>query len=52
MKQGTRPTRRQKIVIAKVKLNPENWLVERETPEELVIMHRNTSTVKRIWKGA
>lgn len=40
MKHGKKPTVRQKRKIAKMGLNVENWLVERETKNELVIVHR------------
>ncbi|MDT3426099.1 hypothetical protein J2Z22_001619 [Paenibacillus forsythiae] len=53
MKQGKRPTRRQKDEIKAAGLNADNWLVERDikgkTPE-LIIIHRvsgNTRNVRR-----
>lgn len=52
MKQPKRPTRAQKKVIEQHKLNPSNWFVERDTPTEMVIVHRETGTVKVIQKGA
>jgi hypothetical protein len=52
MKQGKRPTRRQKAEIKSRGLNPNNWLVERDSPHEFVIVHRETGTVKVIRKGA
>jgi hypothetical protein len=52
MKQPKRPTRAQKKVIEQHKLNPSNWFVERDTPAEMVIVHRGTGTVKVIRKGA
>lgn len=52
MKQPKRPTRDQKKVIEQHKLNPSNWFVERDTPAEMVIVHRETGTVKVIRKGA
>ena len=48
MKQLKNPTRAQKILIQKRKLNPADWLVERETPEELVLVHRYFNGTKRI----
>ena len=37
MKHGKNPTRRQKQSIASVRLNPENRLVCKDTPDELVL---------------
>jgi hypothetical protein len=51
MKSGKRPTRAQKIFIELRGLNPSNWFVERETSAELVIMHRQTGTIKRFPKA-
>lgn len=50
MKHGKKPTRRQKQDIASVRLNPDNWLVCKDTPEELVIEHRISGKVKIIRK--
>ena len=49
MKHGKRPTVRQKKLMSKMGLNVENWLVERETKDEFVIIHRisgRTRTIK------
>lgn len=53
MKAGKRPTRRQKLAIKWVGLNPSNWLVVKNLPEELHIVHRETGTLKIIpqWEG-
>lgn len=50
MKQPKRPTKRQKEEMQYYKLNPENWLVERDTPDEFVVVHRHTGTIKRYGK--
>lgn len=50
MKHGKNPTRRQKQDIASVRLNPDNWLVCKNTPAELVIEHRISGKVKVIRK--
>lgn len=50
MKHGKNPTRRQKQDIASVRLNPDNWLVCKDTPEELVIEHRISGKVRIIRK--
>ena len=42
MKQGKRPTMRQKAVITAARLNPEDWLVYKALPRELHIEHRET----------
>lgn len=51
---GKNPTLRQKKLIADLKfrgisLNPDNWLVRKETPEELHIMKREGIKAVRVW---
>jgi hypothetical protein len=48
MKQLRKPTRAQKILMQKRKLKPEDWMVERETPEHLVLVHRHFNSTKRL----
>jgi len=48
MKQGTNPTRKQKLAIAAMRLNPDNWLVIKALAGELHIVHRSTRTTKII----
>ena len=43
-----KPTREQKKLIDKLKLNPADWMVERDTPEEMVLVHRHFERVKKI----
>ena len=50
MKHGKNPTVRQKKLISKMGLNFENWIVERETKEELIIVHRHTPDIRTITK--
>lgn len=50
MKHGTKPTRNQKLFLKKWKLNPADWLVERETPSEMVLIHRHFDTKKTLPK--
>lgn len=50
MKHGKKPTRRQKQDIASVRLNPDNWLVCKDTPEELVLVHKISGKNKVIRK--
>lgn len=47
MKQGKRPTKRQAILIKSCNLNPNNWLVFKNTDGKLHLVHRETGT-KRI----
>lgn len=51
MKHGRRPTREQKKLLRKWGAVPENWLIERDTPREMVIVHRISGKTKTIPKG-
>lgn len=47
MRNGKKPTRKQKIRLGQAGLAPENWLVIRQKPNgELVILHKHTDTVR------
>jgi hypothetical protein len=46
-----RPTRAQKIIIKRWHLNPENWLVKKETPYEMTIVHKHTEAIRIIPEG-
>ena len=48
MKHGKNPTRRQREYIASLWLNPDNWLVCKDTPDELVLEHKISGNIKRI----
>lgn len=48
MKHGKKPTREQRKLITKWKLNTEDWLVERETNNELVLRHRHFDNKTKI----
>ncbi|MDH6427234.1 MULTISPECIES: hypothetical protein [unclassified Paenibacillus] len=48
MKQGKRPTRRQKQEIKEAGLIAENWLVERDTYAQLVLINRYSSKLRTI----
>lgn len=50
MKHGKNPTRKQKKFLKEKGLNYENWLVCKETQNEMTIEHRHTGTVRRINK--
>ncbi|WP_414853188.1 DUF6906 family protein [Brevibacillus sp. IT-7CA2] len=52
MKQGKRPSRRQKVEMEACNLNPANWLVERDSMTELVLIHRFSGKARTIKKGA
>lgn len=51
MKHGKRPTREQRKLMQKWKVNCQDWLVERETIHELVLVHRHLDKIKVIPKG-
>ena len=44
MRNGRKPTRKQKIRLGQAGLAPENWLVVRQKPDgELIILHKRTN---------
>ncbi len=47
MRNGKKPTRKQKIRLGQAGLSPENWLVIRQKPTgELIILHKFTDTIR------
>lgn len=48
MKHLKKPTREQRKIILKWKLNPADWMVERDTPTEMVLIHRHFDSVKKV----
>lgn len=50
MKHGKKPTRRQKQDISSLRLNPDNWLVCKDNPEELVLEHKISGKIRIIRK--
>nr|DAO89759.1 MAG TPA: hypothetical protein [Caudoviricetes sp.] len=47
MRQGKKPTRKQKVRLGQAGLAPENWLVVREKPTgELIILHKYTDRIR------
>jgi len=50
MKHGKRPTRKQKMLMQAARYNCENWLVVKDTAEEMVIQNRQTDTTRTIRK--
>ena len=51
MKNGKKPTVQQRKMIQSKGLNAENWLVCKDTPEEMVLVHRfSDKTTRNIHK--
>ncbi len=50
MKHGKKPTRSQRQFIQSKRLNPENWLVVKDTPERMELVHRHFDTKTRTIK--
>ena len=50
MKHGKKPTVAQRKVISAWRLNWENWLVVKDTPDGMVIVHRYSRKVREIRK--
>ena len=48
MKHGKKPTREQRKLMEKWKVNPQDWLVERETLSQLVLIHRHFDNKTKI----
>ena len=48
MKHGRKPTVAQKKFIQSKGLNAENWLVCKDTPEQMVLVHRFSDRTTRI----
>lgn len=48
MKHGKNPTRSQKLLIKSKRLNPENWLVTKDMPDRLELVHRYSDKTTRI----
>jgi len=51
VKHGKAPTVAQKKLLKKWRLNPENWLVVKNQPERMVIVHRFSNQLREIRKG-
>ena len=50
MKNGKRPTKAQKKILAFYGFHPEDWLISKTTSTELVILHRYTERTRQIPK--
>lgn len=48
MKNGKRPTKNQIIFIRGKRLNPDDWLVTKNTPTEMHLVHRHFEKTKKI----
>ncbi|UYX50068.1 hypothetical protein M3Y14_15895 [Bacillus thuringiensis] len=48
MKNGKKPTKREKIQIKSYKLSPDSWLIFKKTDGELHLVHRYTNTKRTI----
>lgn len=48
IKHGVKPTVAQRKLMQKWKANTYDWLVERETPTELVLVHRHFDKITKI----
>lgn len=48
MKHGKNPTREQKKLMQKWKLDPANWLVVKDTPSEMMLVHRHFDSKTRV----
>lgn len=48
MKNGKKPTKKEKIHINSYNLNPDNWLIFKNLSNEMHLVHRYTNTIKVI----
>ena len=48
MKHGKNPTREQRKLLQKWKLDPAVWLVVKDTPERMELVHRHFDTTTKI----
>lgn len=48
MKQGKRPTRKEKGLLKNKHLNPVNWLVERRYSTSIIFFHRESKNLRKI----
>lgn len=49
MKNGKRPTRKQKDLIKAAGLDPTTWLIAKNTSEELLLVHRYCNQTKIVF---
>ena len=48
MKHGVKPTREQRKLMQKWKLDSSMWLVVKDTPEKMELVHRHFERTKKI----
>lgn len=48
MKKLKKPTRWQRMLMRQRRLDPAMWLVERDTPEKMVLVHRLSDRTRKI----
>ncbi len=48
MKNGKKPTLKQKIILKEARLNPDNWLVVKNLPGQMVLVNRDTGRLKNL----
>ena len=48
MKNGKRPTVRQKKLMMWWRLNPDDWLVVKDTPDAMTLVHRLSDKTTRV----
>lgn len=48
MKHGVKPTRQQKKLIQSKGLDPAVWLIVKDTPDRIELVHRYSDRTKRI----
>ena len=51
MKHGKNPSVRQKKFLKSKGLNPDNWLVVKNLPDRLEVVHRASMKPRTVWKG-
>lgn len=44
MKHGRKPTKKQSIFIKENGLNPDDWLITKDTPEQMELVHKCKSS--------
>jgi hypothetical protein len=49
MKNGKKPTRNQMKLFVDAGLNPRNWLIVKNLPDQLQVVHRETGATKTIF---
>lgn len=48
MKHGKKPTRQQRKLLQAKRLDPSVWFVVKDTPEQMVLVHRYSDKTTRI----